>query len=42
MALFKTFNVGERFKFGMDAQAFNLFNHPNFTLPDAELGRAGG
>jgi outer membrane receptor protein involved in Fe transport len=38
MALFKTFDVGERFKFGLGAQAFNVFNHPNFTLPDAELG----
>jgi outer membrane receptor protein involved in Fe transport len=38
MALFKTFDLGERFKFGLGAQAFNVFNHPNFTLPDAELG----
>ena len=38
MALYKTFAVGERFRFGLGAQAFNLFNHPNFTLPDAELG----
>ncbi|HTZ49844.1 MAG TPA: carboxypeptidase regulatory-like domain-containing protein [Verrucomicrobiae bacterium] len=38
MALFKTFDVGERFRFGLGAQAFNVFNHPNFTLPDAEVG----
>lgn len=38
MALYKTFAVGERFKFGLGAQAFNVFNHPNFNLPDAELG----
>ena len=37
MALFKTFDLGERFKFGLGAQAFDVFNHPNFTLPDAEL-----
>jgi hypothetical protein len=38
MALFKTFSIHERFNFGLGAQAFNVFNHPNFNLPDAELG----
>jgi len=38
MALFKTFNIGERFNFGLGAQAFNVFNHPNFNLPDTEVG----
>src|SRR5271157_2843788 len=34
MALFKTFNLGERVQFGVGAQAFNVFNHPNFANPD--------
>jgi hypothetical protein len=38
MALYKTFSIHERFNFGLGAQAFNVFNHPNFNLPDAELG----
>ena len=36
--LFKTFRVKERVSFGLGAQAFNVFNHPNFGLPDAQLG----
>jgi hypothetical protein len=38
MGLYKTFQVKERLNFGLGATAFNVFNHPNFTLPDAELG----
>lgn len=38
MALFKTFKLTERVTFGVGAQAFNAFNHPNFFLPDANLG----
>ena len=38
MALYKTFKFGERVNFGLGAQAFNVFNHPNFYLPDAGLG----
>ncbi len=37
MALFKTFPIGERVKFGIGAQAYNVFNHPNFYLPNYYL-----
>ena len=36
--LFKNFKVGERFNFAIGAQAFNVFNHPNFGLPNASYG----
>ena len=32
--LFKNFKIGERFNFAIGAQAFNVFNHPNFGLPE--------
>jgi hypothetical protein len=35
MNLFKNFKVGERFNLAIGAQAFNVFNHPNFALPNA-------
>ena len=38
MGLFKTFSFKERFTFGLGATAFNVFNHPNFDLPDNYLG----
>jgi Carboxypeptidase regulatory-like domain len=38
MALFKTFKIGERVQFGVGAQAYNVFNHPNFSNPDNFLG----
>jgi hypothetical protein len=34
MNLFKNFKVGERYNFAIGAQAFNVFNHPNFGLPN--------
>jgi hypothetical protein len=34
MSLFKTFKLGERVQFGVGAQAFNVFNHPNFQNPN--------
>jgi hypothetical protein len=34
MSLFKTFAIRERMKFGIGATAFNVFNHPNFYLPN--------
>jgi outer membrane receptor protein involved in Fe transport len=40
MGLYKTFQVKERLNFGLGATAFNVFNHPNFNLPDATLGSA--
>jgi Carboxypeptidase regulatory-like domain len=38
MALYKNFKMTERFTFGLGAQAFNVFNHPNFGLPDSIYG----
>ena len=38
MAIFKTFKIGERVQFGVGAQAYNVFNHPNFSNPDNYLG----
>src|SRR5271157_356239 len=37
MSLFKTFKLGERVQFGVGAQAFNVFNHPNFQNPNNVL-----
>lgn len=34
MNLFKNFKVAERFNIAIGAQAFNVFNHPNFGLPN--------
>jgi hypothetical protein len=38
MALFKTFQLTERVQLGIGAQAYNVFNHPNFANPDNFLG----
>jgi hypothetical protein len=38
MGLYKTFQIKERVNFGLGMTAFNVFNHPNFNLPDAGLG----
>jgi len=38
MALYKTFKFGEGKNLGIGAQAFNVFNHPNFGNPDSGLG----
>jgi hypothetical protein len=37
---YKTFQLGERFGLVFRAEFFNLFNHPNFQLPN--LGSGGG
>jgi hypothetical protein len=34
MSLFKNFSVHENLKFGVGIQAFNVFNHPNFFIPN--------
>ena len=34
MNLFKNFKIAERFNLAIGAQAFNVFNHPNFDLPN--------
>ena len=36
--LYRNFAITERVKFGVGAQAFNAFNHPNFATPDANYG----
>ncbi len=38
MALFRTFSFRERAKLAVGLQAFNVFNHPNFGLPDNGVG----
>jgi hypothetical protein len=38
MGLFKTFKVTEGVQLGVGAQAYNVFNHPNFGQPDNGLG----
>jgi hypothetical protein len=40
MNLYKTFHFGEQRKLGVGVQAFNVFNHPNFALPDSGMGDA--
>jgi hypothetical protein len=40
MQLYKTFKVTERVTFGLGAQAFNIFNHPNYATPDSGFGDA--
>jgi len=37
-SLFKTFNVTERINVQFRADAFNTFNHPNFSAPDNTVG----
>ncbi len=37
-SLFKTFTLTERFSLQFRADAFNTFNHPNFSAPDAFVG----
>jgi hypothetical protein len=37
---YKTFQMGERFGLEFRAEFFNIFNHPNFNLPN--LGSGGG
>jgi len=38
MGLFKSFQIREKLNLGIGATAFNVFNHPNFGLPDYYLG----
>ena len=38
MGLFKTFQITEKMSLGLGATAYNVFNHPNFGLPDNNLG----
>ena len=38
MQVMKNFKFGERMTFSVGANAYNVFNHPNFANPDATLG----
>jgi hypothetical protein len=38
MSLTKNFKLTEALSMGIGLQAFNVFNHPNFSVPDASLG----
>jgi Carboxypeptidase regulatory-like domain len=38
MSLFKNIKLTEALTFSVGAQAFNVFNHPNFANPDSALG----
>ena len=38
ISLYRNFKIAEKATFGVGAQAFNVFNHPNFANPDAGLG----
>jgi hypothetical protein len=40
MNLYRTFSFGEQRKLKIGVQAFNVFNHPNFGLPDSGMGDA--
>lgn len=36
-SIFKNFSLTERFKLKFEADAFNLFNHPDFDAPDTDF-----
>jgi hypothetical protein len=38
MSLFKNVQLREELTFSLGAQAFNVFNHPNFATPDSVFG----
>jgi len=40
MSLFKNFVIREQTRFEFRAEAFNLFNHPQFGLPNPNIGNA--
>jgi hypothetical protein len=37
LSIFKNFKITERFTFTFGATAYNLFNHPNFDQPQADV-----
>ena len=41
-ALYKNFSVGEKLHLAVGAQAYNLFNHPNFANPSGNLADSLG
>ena len=40
LTLGKWFNLKERLRLAVQVQMFNAFNHPNFGIPDAQVGDA--
>ena len=40
MSLFKSFQIKERMKFTFRAEAFNVFNNPEFGNPNANIESA--
>jgi hypothetical protein len=40
MSLFKNFVIREQIRFEFRAEAFNVFNHPQFGLPNQSIGNA--
>jgi hypothetical protein len=40
MSLFKNFVIHEQTRFEFRAEAFNIFNHPQFGLPNSSIGNA--
>jgi hypothetical protein len=41
LSISKQFMIGERLRFGVGAQFFNLFNHPNFSQPQSNIDNPG-
>ncbi len=41
LSISKTFKLAENLRFGVGAQAFNVFNHPNFANPVNDLSGSG-
>ncbi|MGC4053475.1 MAG: hypothetical protein QM757_29590 [Paludibaculum sp.] len=40
MSLFKHFVIKDQIRFELRAEAFNIFNHPQFGQPNASIGNA--
>lgn len=40
MSLFKAFPIREQMRFELRAEGFNIFNHPQFGLPNQNIGNA--
>ena len=40
MSIFKKFVIREETRFELRAEAFNILNHPQFALPNPNIGNA--